>query len=68
MRKWRKKDPHDKLKLEIAGELGLREKVLEVWVEEPFCQETGKIGGLISKRKKRSGSGPGRWREAQGNP
>lgn len=48
----KKKDPHDKLKLEIAGELGLREKVLKYGWKSLSAKETGKIGGLISKRKK----------------
>ncbi len=42
----------DLLKLEIARELGLGEKVLKFGWKSLSAKETGKIGGLVSKRKK----------------
>lgn len=42
----------DMLKLEIAHELGLGEKVLKFGWKSLSAKETGKIGGLVSKRKK----------------
>jgi hypothetical protein len=48
----KKKDPNDKLKLEIASELGLREKVMKYGWKSLSAKETGRIGGLVSKRRK----------------
>lgn len=42
----------DILKFEIASELGLAEKVLKFGWKSLSAKETGKIGGLVSKRKK----------------
>jgi small acid-soluble spore protein F (minor alpha/beta-type SASP) len=42
----------DMLKLEIAKELGLGEKVLKYGWKSLSAKETGKIGGLVSKRRK----------------
>lgn len=42
----------DKLKYEIAGELGLLDKVKEVGWGGLTAKETGRIGGLITVRKK----------------
>mgnify|MGYP001157750969 CR=1 FL=1 len=42
----------DLLKFEIARELGLAEKVLKYVWKSLSAKETGKIGGLVSKRKK----------------
>lgn len=42
----------DLLKLEIATELGLGEKVLKYGWKSLSAKETGKIGGLVAKRKK----------------
>lgn len=51
-KKKKKQDPHDKLKLEIASELGLKEKVMKYGWKSLTAKETGRIGGMISKRKK----------------
>ncbi len=40
------------LKFEIASELGLGEKVLKLGWKSLSAKETGRIGGLVSKRKK----------------
>lgn len=42
----------DKLKLEIAEELGLLEKVRENGWKSLSAKETGKIGGMMTKRKR----------------
>lgn len=44
--------PEEKIKYEIAGELGLLDRVLENGWKSLTAKETGKIGGLITKRKK----------------
>lgn len=43
---------HDMLKFEVASELGLAEKVLKFGWKSLSAKETGKIGGMVSKRKK----------------
>ncbi len=45
-----KKD--ESLKYEIANELGLSEKVGKFGWKSLTAKETGRIGGLITKRKK----------------
>ena len=47
-----KLEPHDRLKYEIAEELGLLDKVREGGWKALSSKETGKIGGMISRRKK----------------
>ncbi len=42
----------ERLKYEIAGELGLLEKVKEGGWKSLTAKETGQIGGLMTKRKK----------------
>ena len=42
----------EKLKYEIAEELGLLDKVREGGWKALSSKETGKIGGMISRRKK----------------
>jgi hypothetical protein len=43
---------NEKLKLEIARELGLLEKVLRDGWKSLSAKETGRIGGMLSKRRK----------------
>jgi small acid-soluble spore protein F (minor alpha/beta-type SASP) len=43
--------PEDPMKLEIAAELGLLEKVRQQGWGSLTAQETGRIGGLITRRK-----------------
>ncbi|HHV96971.1 MAG TPA: small, acid-soluble spore protein, alpha/beta type [Clostridiaceae bacterium] len=45
-------DKNMKLKYEIAEELGLLEKVIKNGWKSLSAKETGRIGGLITKRKK----------------
>ena len=44
--------PEEKLKYEIAGELGLLDKVLEDGWKTLSANETGRIGGLVTKRRR----------------
>ncbi len=45
--------PNEKLKYEIAKELGLFDKVLKDGWKSLSAKETGKIGGIVAKRKKK---------------
>lgn len=42
----------EKLKYEIAGELGLLDRVLENGWKSLSAKETGRIGGLMTRRRK----------------
>lgn len=44
--------PEEKLKYEIAEELGLLDKVLKEGWRSLSSKETGRIGGLITKKKR----------------
>lgn len=48
----RKLEPEEKLKYEIAEELGLLDQVLEKGWKSLSAKETGRIGGLMTKKKK----------------
>ena len=43
--------PEDKMKYEIAEEMGLLDKVLKEGWKSLSAKETGRIGGLMTKRK-----------------
>ena len=45
-------DPDEKLKYEIAEELGLLDKVVANGWKGLSSKETGRIGGLMTKRKR----------------
>ena len=45
-------EPEEKLKYEVAEELGLLDKVLSQWWKSLTSKETGRIGGLVTKKKK----------------
>ena len=47
-----KLEPHDRMKYEIAEELDLLDKVREGGWKALSSRETGRIGGMISRRKK----------------
>lgn len=47
-----KLEPNDRMKYEIAEELGLLEKVREGDWKALSARETGRIGGILSRRKK----------------
>lgn len=44
--------PEEQLKYEIATELGLLDKVLEEGWKTLSAKETGRIGGIMTKRKR----------------
>ncbi|MFV0238641.1 MAG: small, acid-soluble spore protein, alpha/beta type [Lacrimispora sphenoides] len=44
--------PEEILKFEIASELGLGDKVIESGWRSLSAKESGRIGGLITKRKR----------------
>lgn len=44
--------PEEKLKYEIATELGLLDKVLDGGWRSLSAKESGRIGGIITKRKR----------------
>ncbi|MGI6070503.1 MAG: small, acid-soluble spore protein, alpha/beta type [Blautia sp.] len=44
--------PEEKLKYEIAEEMGLLDKVLNDGWRSLSAKETGRIGGLMTRRKK----------------
>ncbi len=46
------KEDNERLKYEIAEELGLLEKVKEGGWRSLTAKETGRIGGLITKKRK----------------
>lgn len=47
-----KLEPEEKLKYEIAEELGLLDQVLEKGWKSLTAKETGRIGGMLAKRRK----------------
>ena len=48
----KKSDSNEELKYEIAEELGLLDKVLEGGWRSLTSKETGRIGGLITKKRR----------------
>lgn len=46
------KDVDEKLKYEVANELGLVDKIMKNGWKSLTAKETGRIGGLMTKRKK----------------
>lgn len=44
--------PEERLKYEIAGELGLLDKVMADGWKALSSKETGRIGGLVTKRRR----------------
>ena len=44
--------PEEKMKYEIAEELGLLDKVMTEGWKSLSSKETGRIGGLVSKRRR----------------
>jgi len=48
----KKLSQNDKMKLEIAAELGLMDKVKATGWKSLTSRESGRIGGIMAKRKK----------------
>lgn len=55
--KWEELSPDDQMKYEIAEELGLLEKVRESGWKSLSAKETGRIGGLMTKKKRERKNG-----------
>ncbi len=51
--------PEEEIKLEIAEEIGVYDKVLAEGWRSLSAKESGRMGGLIAKRKKMQESGLG---------
>ena len=45
-------EPEEKIKYEVAEELGLLDRVLSQGWKSLTSKETGRIGGLVKKKKK----------------
>lgn len=45
-------EPEDRLKYEIAGELGLLDRVLEGGWKSLTAKETGRVGGILARRRR----------------
>lgn len=46
-------EPEEKLKYEVAEELGLLDKVMEQGWRSLTSKETGRIGGLVTKKRRK---------------
>ncbi len=46
-------EPEEKMKYEIAEELGLLDRVMEEGWKSLSSKETGRIGGMITRRKRK---------------
>ena len=46
--------PDEKVKYEIAGELGLLDRVMKDGWKSLTSKETGRLGGLITKKKRQN--------------
>lgn len=51
------KTPDEKMKWEIAKELGVFDKVLETGWKSLSAKESGRIGGILASRKKNRSTG-----------
>lgn len=49
---WEELSPDDRMKYEIAEELGLLEQVKQEGWKSLTARETGRIGGLMTRRKR----------------
>lgn len=47
-------EPEEKIKYEVAEELGLLDKVLSQGWKSLTSKETGRIGGLVTKKRKQA--------------
>lgn len=45
-------DPEEKMKYEVAEELGLLDQVLEQGWRSLTSKETGRIGGIVTRKKR----------------
>jgi hypothetical protein len=54
---WNHLTPEEALKYEIAEELGLLDRVLEEGWKSLSARETGRVGGLMTKRRREQKKG-----------
>lgn len=54
---WEELSPDDRMKYEIAEELGLLDKVKAEGWKALTAKETGRIGGLMTRRKRERNDG-----------
>jgi len=57
-KKPKKMTPNDVMKYEIASELGLADKIADTGWKSLTARESGKIGGILAKRKKDANNNP----------
>lgn len=50
---WTELEIHERMKYEVAKEIGLLDKVLEEGWENLTARENGRIGGLVTKKNKK---------------
>lgn len=48
-------EPGEKLKYEVAEELGLLDRVMENGWKSLTSKETGRIGGIVTRKKRQAG-------------
>ncbi len=60
------KTPEERMKYEIASQLGLEEKVNKLGWSGLTAAETGRIGGIITSRKKAQKSGTDAGKSLEG--
>lgn len=46
-------DPEEKLKYEVAEELGLLDRIMENGWKSLTSKETGRIGGMVTRKKRK---------------
>lgn len=54
VRNWEELEEKERIKYEIAEELGLLDQVLEKGWKSLTSKETGRIGGMVTKRRYRN--------------
>ena len=61
---WKNMTPEEQLKFEIAQELGLDAKVLEQGWRSPTSKESGRIGGMMTKRRRQMKEAAGKEKDS----
>ena len=58
-------EPEEKLKYEVVEELGLLDKVMESGWRSLTSKETGRIGGLVTKQRRKAKENSGNIRKCR---
>ena len=61
---WKNMTPEEQLKFEIAQELGLDAKVLEQGWRSLTSKESGRIGGMMTKRRRQMKEAAGKEKDS----